>query len=75
MTKSTKMFKKILEGILFSISIILCESVKIESSNTTVGNTQYHVKKVMFKRYDNLIPTADANTHSSIREITDATTK
>ena len=50
-------------------------AVKIESSNTTVGNTQYHVKKVMFRRYDNLMPTADANTHQSIREITDATSQ
>ena len=65
-------------GILMIILLkqpALYGAAKIEASNTTIGNTQYHVKKVMFRRYDNLMPTADANTHQSIREITDATSQ
>eukprot|EP00111_Clytia_hemisphaerica_P008513 TCONS_00024855-protein len=51
-------------------------AIKTSVSNTTVGSTQYIVKKTMFKKYPNLMPASTANNYQSInQEITNATTK
>ncbi|XP_066919023.1 uncharacterized protein [Clytia hemisphaerica] len=75
--KSYKQINLNMKKILFLLLMhfALFEAAKIEESNTTVGDTVYHVKKVAFRRYDNVMPTSDANTHQSIREITNATSQ
>ena len=49
-------------------------AIKTSVSNTTVGSTQYIVKKTMFRKYPSMTPTSAANNYQSIQEMTNATT-